>query len=85
MEFGIKIVQECQRQQAQCLNTCYAISMTVDISDAAQLSRLQSHIRAHILINSLFGLATSQASCHRFLKAETRIQFRSSPRGIYDG
>jgi len=57
MEFGIKIVRECQRQQAQCLTTCYAISMAVDISDDAQLSLRQSHIRAHILKSSQFGLA----------------------------
>lgn len=53
MEFGIKIVRECQRQQAQCLPTCYAISMAVGISDVAQLSLHQSHI----LQNSQFRLA----------------------------
>lgn len=53
MEFGIKIVQECQRQQAQCLTTCYEISMAVDTSDAAQLSLRQSHVRARILTKTV--------------------------------
>lgn len=85
MEFGIKTVQECQRQQAQCLTTCYAISMAVDISGAAQLSLRQSHFGAHILKSSQFCLANSQESIHRVLKAEIRVQFRSSLRGIYEG
>lgn len=59
--------------------------MAVDISDAAQLSLRQSHIRGHILKNSQFGLVTSQTTSHRKPKAETRVQFRSSPSGIYDG